>query len=254
MPDDLVAPDSTPEGERATASFSDYFGGKSNRFHAFARLEVAAADVPRLGTAIRETLAAANVRAPHWKNLNGARERFAAQGLFEFAARKMRAGTLRVKVDVWDARGFRTEELGKWLREIDRRVLRIAENAAPSTGIDAGGYAVSPLSRLAELFAGISSFSYDKFDEYIGWLRRTAPQCALYSNEVAEYLPSKVSIERFQVLRHFLEDCAANGLHVSFERSKGLATTTDAQPDGGANSDCGPQPNRAPLQISFKVD
>jgi len=209
--------------------FSSHFGGKSNRFHANARAEVHAADTARLGATVKDILAEAGVRALRWSGLDSARERFAAQHLLEFALREMRAGTLRVEVEVWDARST----LGTAASDRD----------ASSEGGASPHRDASALEQLAGLFAGLVSFSYEKRDDYSAWLRRSGPQCALYSNEVAEFLPSKVSVERFQVLRHFLDLCGAQGMAVSMEGARGLAT-----------SPLEVQSRDAPLRISFKVD
>ncbi len=265
------------------AAFPNNFGGKSNRFHAIARIEAAIDDAPRLETAIREILAAARVRALRWSDIDGARERFAAQRLFEYALREMRAGALRVEIEVRDRRG--TPRV--WHDTRSSPGLVAPNDGERTYQRDAGEFRtmsirdVSPLSQLAGLFAGLVSFSYEKRDEYAAWLRRSGPQCALYSNEVAEFLPSKVSTERFQVLRHFLDLCDANGIAVSMEGARGLTTqgglllnarTQSAnEPIDGARplsavfkhirqSNGEPEPNRGspstliPLQISLKVD
>lgn len=242
------------EKETTIATYSVYFGGKSNRFHATARIEVAPAEVPRLETAIREILEAASARDLRWKDLDGAKERFAAQKLFEFAAREMGEGTLRIEVEVWDlraAQGRAAHDGGNHARWFDVAASRSAHTReAPEgrAGESPRGAAEkrgdpSALVQLAGLFAGLVSFSYEKRDEYEAWLRRSSPQCALYSNEVAEFLPSKVSTERFQVLRHFLDTCAAEGLPVSLATARGLGTPGGSLPVA-----------RAPLRISFKVD
>lgn len=222
------------------------FGGKSNRFHAVARIEATADDARRLNAEIRDILATARVRALRWSDLDGAKERFAAQGLLEFALREMREGTLRIEVEVWDTRAAQKRaapEGGNHARQLDAAGSRSAPNR------DA-----APLAQLAGIFAGLVSFSYEKRDEYAAWLRRSGPQCALYSNEVAEFLPSKVSVERFQVLRHFLELREAQRLAVSTEGAGRLATKTGAHSDGPPNPDRGLSSILEPFQILYKVD
>ncbi len=248
-------------------SFIGHFGGKSNRFHARARVEVRAADAPRLENALREILAVACVhdpRALRWSDIDGAKERFAAQRLFEFALREMRAGALRVAVEVWDMRSARG---GRRRAAPDNSESVVEEEASLDSEAPAGGNRArwpddTLFAGIAGLFAGLVSFSYEKRDEYTAWLRRSGPQCALYSNEVAEFLPSKVSVERFQVLRHFLELCAVNEIGVSMTGARGLATSSERarQPDVEQLSADAPQPDPelstalAPLRISFKVD
>jgi len=80
----------------------------------------------------------------------------------------------------------------------------------------------NPLLQLADLFAGLAVFSWDKFDEYQKWLETMSPQQPLFAQaEVLKDL-SRSSRERFQVLKEFDDLCK--------KREGGLRTFQPSNP------------------------
>jgi len=88
-----------------------------------------------------------------------------------------------------------------------------------------------PLLQLADLFAGLATFSYEKFSEYQNWLEKRSTQMPLLFEETsASTTPSGASRERFEVLRTFDEMCKYRKLGVSLKSGKGLHTPNPRNP------------------------
>lgn len=128
--------------------------------------------------------------------------------------------------DFLDAAGFGIRidgnlfEGGFRLRlEQDFRVLQIVEVSSAKT----------PLSQLADLFAGLGAFSYSAYDKYESWLHSQSGQMSLF-----DYQPCKVSNserERFTVIKHLDEQCKKkHKLGVGLRSSRGFRTYNPANP------------------------
>ena len=87
-----------------------------------------------------------------------------------------------------------------------------------------------PLLQLADLFAGLAVFSWDKFDEYEKWLRTTSPQLALLPTDEAVSSTSSSTRERFPVLKEFDSLCKQKRLGVSLNTHRGLRTLNPKKP------------------------
>lgn len=87
-----------------------------------------------------------------------------------------------------------------------------------------------PLLQLADLFAGLAVFSWDKFDEYKKWLPTTSPQLPLLPADEATTSTSRSTRERFPVLKEFDCLCKQRKLGVSLNRWRGLRTPNPVNP------------------------
>lgn len=88
----------------------------------------------------------------------------------------------------------------------------------------------SPLLQLADLFAGLAIFSYDKFQDYQRWLQAKSPQKPLLNEADDPSDPSRASKERFAVLQRFDEACKRRKLGVSLKTRGGLWTPNPQNP------------------------
>ncbi|BAY52770.1 hypothetical protein NIES2134_121500 [Thermostichus vulcanus NIES-2134] len=236
---------------------------------------------------VRRLLDESQVREFKWKKLDGAKERFAAEKLCEFAVERACARQLRVDVLVWDIEDSRHKiarrddiaNLERMYYHLFRNVLRARwpndavwrlcpdEHTAldwgtledclknVSAGVEVerslftGGQfpiqlrqefgieeiqpvlsGANPLLQLADLFAGLTVFSRDKFDGYQKWLQDTSPQARSFDKDDASADPSRISFERFKVLKEFYELCKARKLGVNLEKKRGLWTPTPKNP------------------------
>jgi len=88
-----------------------------------------------------------------------------------------------------------------------------------------------PLLQLADLFAGMAVFSRDQFDAYREWLKTQSGQSRLIeTDEETRAEPSRRSISRFQVIRHFDKACKKCKLGVSLKSKGGLWTPNPENP------------------------
>lgn len=88
--------------------------------------------------------------------------------------------------------------------------------------------AKTPLSQLADLFAGLGAFSYSAYDKYASWLSSQSGQMSLFDQQ-----PPKVSNreqERFTVIKHLKEQCKTHKLGVGLKSSRGFRTYNPAYP------------------------
>lgn len=87
-----------------------------------------------------------------------------------------------------------------------------------------------PLLQLADLFAGLAVFSYDKYDRYAQWLEsQLQPECLFDELENPLSL-SNSERARFPVLKIFDEECKRRKLGVSLNEKKGLWTPRPQNP------------------------
>lgn len=86
-----------------------------------------------------------------------------------------------------------------------------------------------PLCQLADLFAGISVFSREKFSVYRCWKERLQLALPLFSEDQPITL-SNSDRERCRVLLHLNSECKAHKLGVSLETKAGLWTPDPANP------------------------
>lgn len=222
-----------------------------------------------------------------WKKLAGAKERFAAQRICNFAIEKAVAGQLRVDVLIWDIQDSRhrvqgrddTANLGRMYYHLLRNVLRkrwpnyavwklhVDEHTALNWGtiqdclqaksvslqIDNSLFvsnavrinlyqefgiaeikdvtsANHPLLQVADLFAGLAVFSWDKYERYNEWCTDRSPQASLFGDGQRSLRQSHSERERFQVLKHFDDECKKQRLGVSLKTKKGLWTPDPMKP------------------------
>ena len=83
-----------------------------------------------------------------------------------------------------------------------------------------------PLLQLADLFAGLSVFSHEKYAEYVEWQKANPAQPSLLplDNGSGEADFTKRSKSRFSVLQYFDSRCKSHKLGVSLKGKKGLQT------------------------------
>jgi hypothetical protein len=85
-----------------------------------------------------------------------------------------------------------------------------------------------PLLQIADLFAGLAIFSFEKYNEYATWLNQG--QLSLLGEAAGDAQPSNSTRERLLVLRTFEQMCKQKRLGVSLKRSKGLQTPDPKNP------------------------
>ena len=86
------------------------------------------------------------------------------------------------------------------------------------------------LLQIADLFAGLAVFSYEKFNEYQIWLKEQSPQLSLLSESRESVKLSKKMKERFVVLKKFDELCKYYKMGVSLRTYRGLRTPNPENP------------------------
>jgi len=87
---------------------------------------------------------------------------------------------------------------------------------------------VHPFIHLADLFAGMAVFSYEKYHAYQSWLKRSH-QPSLLMEGAQEELSNRDQ-ERFQVIKKFDEACKKHKLGVSLKRKNGFYTYNPKNP------------------------
>ncbi|MDW8411844.1 MAG: DUF3800 domain-containing protein [Acidobacteriota bacterium] len=87
-----------------------------------------------------------------------------------------------------------------------------------------------PLLQLADLFAGLAVFSWEKSSEYKRWLSSSSKQILLLNEQTEPMELSQRTEARFRVLRQFDELCKQRKLSVSLQSSKGLRTFNPEKP------------------------
>ena len=111
------------------------------------------------------------------------------------------------------------------------RSLRLWQEFGP-TAIHPAVSGERPLLQLADLFAGMSVFSYLEYSGYKAWKQCNSPP-SLFSfmdeNEGATS-SSKTSKVRFALLDHFYTECKKRRLGVGLNKSRGLRTRDPQNP------------------------
>lgn len=82
--------------------FSDESKWNKGRFRSLGLVTCAVSSLKELETELRNLLKESGVSEFKWKNLDGARERFAAMKMCQFAVKSALNGKLRIDVLVWD--------------------------------------------------------------------------------------------------------------------------------------------------------
>lgn len=93
--------------------FSDESNWNKGRFRSIGLVTVPLDVLDQLERELQRLLEESNVREFKWKDLNGAKERFAADKMCRFAIDKASAGKLRVDVLVWDIQDSRHNVQGR---------------------------------------------------------------------------------------------------------------------------------------------
>ncbi|ABY35032.1 MAG TPA: DUF3800 domain-containing protein [Chloroflexus aurantiacus] len=88
------------------------------------------------------------------------------------------------------------------------------------------------LLQIADLFAGLAVFSYEKYEKYEQWINTQSSQLTLFGNEQhsANESPTRSENERFQVLKTFDDRCKQLKLGVSLKSNRGLRTPDPNNP------------------------
>lgn len=89
--------------------FADESHWNIGRFRSLGLVTLSAESLEMLDDELRGRLSTSNVREFKWNGLNGAKERFAAEGLCEFAVNKACAALIRIDVLVWDIEDTRNK-------------------------------------------------------------------------------------------------------------------------------------------------
>jgi len=90
---------------------------------------------------------------------------------------------------------------------------------------------LEPLVQLADLFAGLAAYSYDKFEIYSKWKTQTSCQAELFVDEKSPRVAFSCSDrERCQILSDFDAACKNRKLGVSLETHRGLRTFEPRNP------------------------
>jgi len=112
--------------------FADESHWNTGRFRSLGMVTLSLSHLESIEGEVRRLLNESGVQEFKWRNLRGARERFAAEKLCAFAVDKASAGQLRVDVLVWDIEDSRhkipkrddTANLGRMYYHLFRSVLR----------------------------------------------------------------------------------------------------------------------------------
>lgn len=83
--------------------------------------------------------------------------------------------------------------------------------------------------QLADLFAGLASFSREAYGKYSEWLKAYGPQQSLFTGGSLPPL-SNAEIERFRVLHHLDSGCKSKKMGVSLKSYSGLRTLEPKNP------------------------
>jgi hypothetical protein len=261
--------------------FSDESNWNIGRFRSLGLVTTPKEHLGHLTHEMRQVLTDSGMTEFKWSKLKGARERFAAQKICDFAIKHACRGMLRIDVLIWDIQDRRhnvqgrddVENLQRMYYHLFRNVLRMrwpnnaiwqlypdehtamdwqtvedclsaaSAHVEVESSLFTGGkfslrlrreFAVedivqsasknAPLLQVADLFAGLAVFSREKFREYQQWLQSISPQQYLFANALGLTNPSKKSASRFEVLKHFDEECKKRSLGVSLRTKQGLWT------------------------------
>ena len=104
-----------------------------------------------------------------------------------------------------------------------RRAFRIVE-IAPVHSVD------SPLTQIADLYAGLACFSRTKYDDFLAWRGRREAVESLVPDISPEGAESRAERERFAFLEEFNGHCKHRKLGVSLKTHRGLRTPQPRNP------------------------
>jgi len=91
--------------------------------------------------------------------------------------------------------------------------------------------AEQPLLQLADLFAGMTVFSYTKYAAYEAWMLANSPTQPLFPVDTkSKNGSSNGDIEKFTTLKYFDQQCKSHKLGVSLKSNRGLRTPNPANP------------------------
>jgi len=267
--------------------FSDESNWNKGRFRSLGLATTLECYLKDLENEISKLLGESGIEEFKWKKLKGARERFAAEKLCDFAIRNALEHKLRIDVLIWDIQDSRHNiprrddiaNLQRMYYHLFRNVLRLRwpndsiwqlypdintqinwqmiEDylETNSVGVEIEPPLLSrgefhlrlkrefgvkciqpidskthPLLHLADLFAGIAVFSYDKYHEYQIWLKSCSHQRSLLDEGSKKEELSNRERERFQVIKKFDEECKKHRLGVSLKKQNGFYTYNPKNP------------------------
>ena len=87
-----------------------------------------------------------------------------------------------------------------------------------------------PLVQVADLFAGLGSYSHQSYDVYENWLRTSGPQMTLFDEQSDTPHLSRTHRERCYILKHLNSLCKQRKLGVSLKTRRGLTTPNPEKP------------------------
>ena len=266
--------------------FADESHWNTGRFRSLGMVTLHLDHLQSIEGEVRRLLNESGVQEFKWRNLRGARERFAAEKLCKFAVDEASAGQLRVDVLVWDIEDSRHKitrrddiaNLTRMYYHLFRNVLRkrwpytaawrlypdehtaidwrtlqdflrkgsvsietshsLFDNHLPPFRLpqEFGIEEIRPVSsqdhlllQLADLFAGLAVFSYDKYGEY-KLLQSNAKQESLFDEANSLDCPSHRLRQRCEVLNRFDKVCSYKKLGVDLVRKRGLWTPNPQNP------------------------
>ena len=77
-----------------------------------------------------------------------------------------------------------------------------------------------PLIQLADLFAGMGSYSWGHFDRFIEWNKNNSQQQSFFDNKQSSF--SKSEEERFVVISEFNKKCKERSMQIGLESTSGF--------------------------------
>lgn len=82
----------------------------------------------------------------------------------------------------------------------------------------------NPFIQLADVFAGLGTYSYQSYDKYDTWKDKISDQCSIFDtidNQFCERL-SRNDLNRFPVLQHLISKAKSRTMRISYHEYKGL--------------------------------
>lgn len=88
----------------------------------------------------------------------------------------------------------------------------------------------TPMVQIADLFAGMSTYSRESYAKYIEWERQNDPNPDLFDSNNVEINLSKNDNSRCEIIEYLKSSCDKHKLGVSLKSSKGLKTHSPRKP------------------------
>ena len=85
-----------------------------------------------------------------------------------------------------------------------------------------------PIAQVADLFAGLAVFSWNKYDQYEAWVRQNDLQMQMFPGPPV--IMSRSEKERFPFLRYVDDQCKKNKMGISLRSFRGLKTINPNMP------------------------